>query len=160
MKSMTLIIAAITAASALANTAFADAAAANNYIQEIHVANLLANHELTDPGMTPTAVVVEYYNGSSRPCWSNHLDYRDDVTIHAGPTQGCKNKVTRVVISPMLTADKLKTYLAPVYAEIDPSKYATQIIVMQNTPPAFDSKNGLVSMSGTAKVQMQSQLKD
>lgn len=163
MKSTTFKLAALTIACALTcANAFAEETAplANNYIQEIHVVNLLANNELTDPGMTPTAILVDYYNGGTWPCWTNHLAYRDDVTIHAGPTQGCKTKVTRVVISPTMMADKLKTYLAPIYAEIDATKYATQIIVLQNTPPTFDSKTGLASISGTAKVQMQSQMKD
>lgn len=130
------------------------------FTQEIHVTNLLANDELPDPGMTPTAILVDYFNGGQYPCWTSHLAYHEDVTIHAGPSQGCREKVSRIVISPTMTADKLKTYLAPFHVEIDTGKYATQIIVVQNTPPTFDSKTGLASISGTAKVKTQAQSKD
>jgi hypothetical protein len=134
-------------------------AARNQFTQEIHVVNLLANHDLPDPGMTPTAVIVDYYNGGSWPCWTNHLAYHEDATIHAGPTQGCREKVTRVVISPTLTADKLKTYQAPFHIELEPAKYSTQIMIVQNTPPTFDSQTGLAIVSGTAKAQLQAQFK-
>lgn len=130
----------------------------NQFTQEIHVVNLLANTDLPDPGMTPTAIIVDYYNGSSWPCWTNHLTYQQDVTIHAGPTQGCKAKVNRVVISPTLAADKIKTYVAPIYVEIDPRQYSTQIMVVQQTPPSFDTLTGLASTSGTATTRVQAQL--
>ncbi len=135
----------------------AESTLANQFTQEIHVTNLLANDELPDPGMTPTAILVDYYNGGQYPCWTNHLAYHEDVTIHAGPSQGCREKVSRIVISPTMTADKLKTYLAPFHVVIDTSKYATQIIVVQDTPPTFDAKTGLASISGTAKVKTQAQ---
>lgn len=139
--------------------AHAEPAYTNQFTQEIHVVNLLANTDLPDPGMTPTAVVVDYYNGGSWPCWTNHLTYRQDVTIHAGPTQGCREKVHRVVISPTLTADKIKTYQAPIYVEIDPSQYSTQIMVVQKTPPTFDTQTGLANISGTATTKTQAQFK-
>jgi hypothetical protein len=153
---LTAIAACIISPSYAANTD----ALANQYIQEIHVVNLLANNDLTDPGMTPTAILVDYYSSGSWPCWTNHLAYRDDITIHAGPTQGCKQKVNRVVITPMMTFDKLRTYVAPVHLEIDQTKYATQIIVLQDTPPSFDNNSGLVITSGTMRAQTQSQLKE
>lgn len=129
----------------------------NQYTQSIQVVNLLANTLLPDPGMTPTSVLIRYYNGGSEPCWSNTLSYQDDVTIHAGPTQGCLNKVFKVTITPMLVAGKLETYQGPITVDIDTTKYANQITIHQERAPVFDIQSGLVSSPGTIKAKIQAQ---
>jgi hypothetical protein len=128
-----------------------------NFSQSIQVVNLLANNVLSDSGMTPTPIIVKYYNGDKQPCWMATLNYQDDYTIHAGPTQGCRAKVTSVEISPTLVADKLKTYQVPVTLSIDTTKYAYQITIIQDHAPTFDSSNGLVEKSGTLQAKIQAQ---
>jgi hypothetical protein len=129
----------------------------NRFTQSVYVANLLGNPNITDAGMTGTSIVVQYFTSNSYPCWTSTLGYQEEVTIHAGPTQGCKTKVNKVVIIPIVMGDKLKTYEGPVSTDIDVSKFSSQIVVMQDQPPFFDENTGLVAKSGTIKLQVQSQ---
>lgn len=131
------------------------AAASDDYTQSIHVVNLLANDTLSDPGMTPTGIIVKYFNGSMLPCWINTLNYREDVTIHAGPRQGCINKVNQIVITPILVADKLKTYLGSVSVDIDTSKFANYLTIIQKQGPTFDMQSGMVTQSGSMDYRLQ-----
>lgn len=130
-------------------------AATDEFTQSIHVVNLLANDSLPDAGMTPTSIIVKYYNGSALPCWTNTLKYRDDVTIHAGPRQGCINKVNQVVITPVLVADKLKTYLGSLSVDIDTTKFANYLTIIQNQAPTFDTQSGMVVQSGSMTYRLQ-----
>ncbi|MBA3660320.1 MAG: hypothetical protein H0W64_01185 [Gammaproteobacteria bacterium] len=134
-------------------------AQANNFIQSIQVVNLLANTTLPDPGMTPTTIIVKYYNNASYPCWVSTLSYQQDTAIHAGPTQGCVTKVNMVEITPLLVGEKLRTYQGPVQVQVDTSKYASQITVVQNQAPVFDPSNGLIVTPGTIKAKVQAQFK-
>lgn len=133
--------------------------AANQYTQSIYVVNFLANKNIADPGMTPTAILVDYYNGDQKPCWSKRINYQEDDTIHAGPTQGCVNKVNRVVVTPMAVAEKLNIYQGPAEVAIDTTKYSTQITITQDKSPLFDTQNGLVATPGTIQIKTQSQLR-
>lgn len=128
----------------------------HDIIQSIQVINLLANTELPNPGMTPTPVIIKYYNGRSEPCWISKLNYQDDTTIHVGPWMGCVNKVTELVVTPVIVADKLKTYQSQLTIPVDLTKYSTQITLVQDEPPTFDTQSGLVIKSGSFKVKMQS----
>lgn len=128
------------------------------YTQSIQVINLLENSELENPGMTPTPIVVQYFNGSDKPCWVSKLNYQEDVVTHAGPNLGCKEKISRISIEPSLVADKLNTYGAPISVEIDTTKFATQVIVLQAQAPVFNAKNGLVDQAGTIQTKTQTQL--
>lgn len=131
----------------------------SGYTQSIQVVNLLANVNLVDPGMTPTSIIIKYYNGAENPCWVTTLDYHQDTTIHAGPTQGCVQKVNEITITPMLVANKIKTYEGPQVVRIDISKYANQITVSQKSPPEFDPRSGLAAVSGTMQIHTQASLK-
>jgi hypothetical protein len=131
------------------------AAASDDYTQSIHVVNLLANDTISEPGMTPTGIIVKYFNGNTLPCWTNTLNYRDDVTIHAGPRQGCINKVNQIVITPVLVADKLKTYLGSVSVDIDTSKFANYLTIIQKQAPSFDTQSGMVVQSGSMDYRLQ-----
>lgn len=142
---------------ALANNSFNGALDKGEFNQAIQVVNLLANHTLPDAGMTPTPIIIKYYNGDKQPCWIATLNYQDDYTIHAGPTQGCRTKVTSIEISPMVVAEKLKTYQSDVSVTIDITKYASQITVIQDLAPVFASSNGLVEKPGTLQVKLQAQ---
>jgi hypothetical protein len=128
----------------------------HDYIQAIQITNYLADTTTGDTGITPTAVNVEYYINSV-VCWKNKLDYQDDVTIHAGPSQGCKTKVTKIVVTPLPVFDKLKVYAGAQTVTIGPADYVSQIIIVQDTAPVFDS-HGSVVTPGTLKIQKQSQV--
>lgn len=128
------------------------------FIQSIQVINLLSNTNLADPGMTTTSVIVKYFNGHREPCWISTLNYQEDTTIHAGPWDGCVDKVTELVINPILVADKLKTYDPSITVPIDANNYSNQITIIQDEPPTFSAENGLVTKSGSIKVKVQSQL--
>lgn len=133
--------------------------ASDEFTQSIQVINLLANSHLADPGMTPTAILVKYFNGGKEPCWMNQLPFRNDVTIHSGPTQGCIEKVNKIIISALPVADKLKTYQGEITVDIDTNKYANQLTVGQEQAPIFDKDSGLVADSGTLKVNIQAQFR-
>jgi len=130
-------------------------AASGEYIQSVHVVNLLSNATIPDPGMTRTPIMVRYYNGNKWPCWSYTINYQDDYTVHAGPSLGCQTKVDLVVIEPMIVADRLNTYRVPDRISLDTSKFSSHIIVTQDQAPAFDVQSGLVSVPGTMRIQVQ-----
>lgn len=127
--------------------------------QSLQVINLLANTNLTDPGMTTTPVVVKYYNGYEYPCWVSTLGYQTDTTVHAGPGLGCGANITEVIVSPMVVAEKLHTYKGPNVITLDPTKFSYQLTILQDKPPIFDSQSGLVISPGTVKIHLQSMLK-
>lgn len=158
-KNLKKIFTTFTIVSSLATSVFAADYGGNNFTQSIQVVNLLANHTLSDTGMTPTGVLIKYFNGGSSPCWSTTLNYQNDATIHAGPTQGCQAKVNMIEIMPLLVADKLKTYQGPIKINIDTSKFASQITIIQEQGPLFDIKTGLVTTPGTFQTRVQAQLK-
>jgi len=131
-----------------------NAFAVNNYTQSIHVVNLLANTSLPEVGMTGTPVIVNYFNGNSYPCWTTTLHFREDTTVHAGEAwMGCVAKINQVVVQPLLVVNKLKTYLGSDSVDIDTRKYATHLTIVQLDTPRFDELTGLVSHSGSLKVQ-------
>lgn len=129
----------------------------SSYLQSVQIVNLLANNNLTNAGMTTTSILVKYFNGSNQACWVATLYYQDDYTIHAGPTQGCREKVNRVEITPLLSFEKLQTYQATVNVPLDPAKYAYQITVIQDQEPLFDRRSGLIEKSGTIQTKIQAQ---
>lgn len=125
-----------------------------NITQSIQIINLLANINLSDPGMTPTSVIIKYYNGGSNPCWASALNYQEDTTVHAGPWLGCIEKINEIVIDPVLVANKLKTYENQLRVSINGDKYSHQLTIMQEQPPTFDIKTGLVARPGTMLVKI------
>ena len=133
---------------------------ANQYNQTIYVANLLANNDLPAPGMTTTPVLVKYFNGAARPCWYLTINYQSDAIVHAGPGQGCAAKVTMIEITPLLVAEKLNTYGAPVTLNIDTTKFSNQVTILQQRAPVFDSASGLVTTPGSIKINYQAQYLD
>lgn len=128
----------------------------DEFTQSIYIVNQLAT-KLEDPGMTPTDLSISYFNGGASPCWKVFLSYRKDVTIHAGPTQGCKSKVNRIEIKPMVMLDKLKVYENTVNVDVDTTKFSTQITVDEDRNPLFDARTGLISTPGTLKTTTSSQ---
>jgi hypothetical protein len=132
-----------------------DLTASPQYTQSIHVVNLLANTSLSDVGMTASPVIVKYYNGNSYPCWTSTLNFQEDTAVHAGPRLGCENKINQVVVTPLLVANKLKTYLGSASVDIDTTKYATHVTIVQSTSPQFDRDSGLVVHSGNLTIQAQ-----
>lgn len=126
----------------------------SNYTQAIHVMNLAANMDLSNVGMTPTTIIVKYFNGGRDACWWDKLDYQQDITIHAGPTQGCVDKVTRVTIEPVAVLDKLQVYDNMLTVTIDPMNFSNQLVVKQEKAPLFNKDNGLVLEPGKIKVNV------
>lgn len=127
------------------------------YIQSIQLVNLLANNLIKNVGMTPTSIIVKYYDDTSTPCWIATLQYQDDYTIHAGPTQGCRNKISRIEICPQLVFNKLNVYQGQVSINLDVEKYVYQVNVIQESAPQFDPQNGMVIKSGTLTTKIQSE---
>lgn len=141
----------------LANAYAENLLAKNQATQSIQIVNLLGNNDLPDPGMTTTGVIIKVYNGSQSPCWVTSLNYKSDTTIYAGPYMGCGEKVNEIIISPIHVVDKLKTYGGPITVPVDTSKYASQITIIQDQAPLFDTQSGLVSKQGTVKIKSQTQ---
>ncbi|VVC75661.1 hypothetical protein AQUSIP_09510 [Aquicella siphonis] len=132
--------------------------AAGPISQSIQITNLLANTDLQDSTMTQTSVMVSAYNGGKSPCWSAKVDYQNDYTFHVGPRLGCTDKIYQLVIDPIPVGGKLKTYTGPYGINIDVSKFATQIILVQDQKPEFDPLNGMIKTPGTMKAKVQMQL--
>jgi hypothetical protein len=152
---LALTILALVCVSANAKSSNDAQTAKGDYIQSVHVVNLLANSVIPDAGMTKTPITIRYYNGNQWPCWSYTVNYQDDYTIHAGPNTGCVAKVDQVVIEPVLVADKLHTYVTPDRVYLDTSKYSSHIVVTQDQAPIFDTQSGLVTTPGTMRIQVQ-----
>lgn len=126
------------------------------YQQTISIMNVLANTNLPDPGMTPTPLIVKYYNGGTLPCWTAAVNYQDEYIAHAGPGLGCVNKINQISIIPVVVAEKLAVYRGPLNIDIDVSKFSTQIIISEESEPQFDPRSGLVSAPGSMRSQVQS----
>ncbi len=147
--------------SLLASTAFAKThtdlvTSSTHYQQTISIVNVLANTNLPDPGMTPTPIIVKYYNGGTLPCWAAAVNYQDEYIAHAGPGLGCVNKINQIIIMPVVVAEKLAVYHGPVIINVDVSKFSTQIIISEEREPQFDAQSGLVSVQGSIRSQVQS----
>jgi hypothetical protein len=162
MKNTKLLVAcALTAAivttSSYAVSSEASAIAANHFTQSVSIDNVLHNAALPPANLTESAIEVNYMINSTS-CWIHTIDYQDDYTIHAGPTQGCKTPITQVIVTVKpVNGSTLPTY-STYTINIDPTKYATQAMVIQDQPPTFDSQSGLVKTSGTITAKQQAQL--
>lgn len=156
MKSTVLLMSLILSTPALALMDDKDLNPKGEYTQSIHVVNLLANTNLADSGMTPTAVIVKYYNGGANPCWTTTLKFHEDTAVHAGPGLGCVAKIDQITVTPITVAEKLKTYSGASTVTIDTTKYSTHATIVQNQAPVFDTQNGLVSSSGSMNIQVTS----
>ncbi len=121
--------------------------------QAIQITNLLANRDAKDPGVTETRVKLSF-----DACWDQLLNYQDMFDFRAGPGMGCKNKVTKVVITPIATVGKTAAY-APYTVTIDTASkiFITQLIINQDQAPVFDPESGAVKTPGTIKVKSQEQ---
>ena len=129
------------------------------YLQVIQLVNFLANTNLSNMGMTPTSVTAQFYTASSsKPCWSTVMPYLADFTIRSGTGQNCTTAITKITILPSPVASLLQTYIGPIDINIDPTKYSSQIMIVQNTAPVFSSTSGLVTTPGTITSQAQAQL--
>lgn len=129
------------------------------FLQVIQMVNFLANTGITNAGMTPTSVTLQFFDDSSgKPCWSTTLAYLADFTIHSGPGQNCPNLITTITVTPINVATLLATYSGPYTVMIDTTKYSSQITIEQATAPIFDTASGLVATPGTIKTAIQAQL--
>lgn len=81
-----------------------------NYDQNISIVNILGNTNLPDPGMTPSSLLIKYFNGGTFPCWTATVDYHDEYIVHAGPGLGCVAKINQIVVMPLRVADRLMVY--------------------------------------------------
>lgn len=135
------------------------AANANAYNQTLHVINSLANTNIKDMGMTPTTVLVKYYNGGVDYCWKTTLKFSEDTLVNAAPGLGCENNITRVEVIPIAVADKLTTYRGPVSADIPATTKFPHLTIVQEDSygPTFDMQTGLVTNPGRIKLQVTSE---
>lgn len=131
------------------------------FLQVIQIVNMLSNSVITNPGMTPTSVTVAFTDSvTSKICWSTILTFQSDFTIRTGAKQGCLNPVSQVTITPIAVGGVLNTYSGPLTVPIDLTKYSTQITIVQNAAPVFDTTNGLISTPGTMQVNQQAQYRN
>lgn len=130
------------------------------YLQIIQIVNYVANTGISNTGMTPTSVTVQFHDDSSgKPCWTTTLIYLADFTLRAGPGQSCTNIVDHLVVTPIPVATLLTTYAGPYTVNLDITKYAHQITLVQNTAPVFDTASGLVATPGTLSADIQDQFR-
>ena len=149
------ILRTISLASLLASSTMASAfpgftlfGATSDYTQVISVNNALANRP-NEVNMTRTPIHIDYFTkGSSERCWWNELQFGEGVTIHAGADQGCKTKVERVIIKPIIQAGKVGAYDNAFELRLDEGAFSNMITVKQATAPVFNSETGLVEKSG------------
>ena len=139
------LVALLVAGNSIAN-ALPGFAGVEEYTQVISINNALANKP-NEASATRTAINIEYFNGGANSCWQNILQFGEGVTIHAGPTQGCIAKVTRVVISPI--AGKSKIYEGTVNVYLDLNKFSNMITVKQDRAPIFNRDTGMVDTPGS-----------
>lgn len=140
--------------------AIANAGEANGYLQTVQIINFLSNTALTNQGMTPTAVTIKFFNDTSgKACWTTTLAYQADFTLHSGLGQNCPTAITSLSVTPILVSNVLQTYSGPYTINLDMTKYAYQINIVQDVAPVFESTNGLVKTPGTITAQLQMQVK-
>lgn len=127
-------------------------ATANSPVQRIDVANLLWNNVIGgNGGSTKVAVIADFANGGSIPCFSTTLASQGSITVWAGQGQPCTTAITSVTITPLDSPSGLGTvYQAPPDTPINTSLYSTQLSVIQNTAPVFDPENGALISPGTS----------
>ncbi|KTC79110.1 hypothetical protein [Legionella cherrii] len=125
--------------------------AANAPIQQIDIANLLANNVGGSGGATETAVNVAFLNGGALPCYTTTLAYQAATSIRAGIGQTCQAPITSITLTPIANSNGLGTiYETPLYpVMVDSRYYSTQITISQNTAPTFDPNNGNILLLGT-----------
>lgn len=130
----------------------------SGYLQIIQIVNYLSNTSITNSGMTPTSVNLEFFEETStKPCWTTMLAYQTDFTIHSGAGQNCSKPITTITVTPIMVASLLQTYTGPYTITVDTTKYALQMTILQDTAPIFDTASGLVATPGTIKAQVQGQ---
>lgn len=131
------------------------------YLQVIQIVNFLSNTSIADPGMTPTSVVVQFYDSAtSKVCWTTSLAYLGDFTLHSGPGQNCTGLINQIKVTPNNVATLLQTYTGPYTINVDTTKYSSQITVTQATAPVFDTASGLVATPGTINADIQEQFRE
>lgn len=131
------------------------------YLQVIQIVNFLSNINLSNPGLTPTSVTIQFIDSvTNKACWSSSLAYLADFTIRSGAGQNCPNLISEIKVTPIVVASVLQTYSGPYTIAIDPTKYSSQITINQATAPVFDSTNGLVTTPGTITADIQAQFNE
>jgi hypothetical protein len=129
---------------------------ATRSIQQISVTNTLGNTNATGgvPGLTQTAVGLEFNNGGSSPCLTTIVAYGGFFNMQVGTGQACVAAVTSVAIKPVVSPAGT-VYSVPPSTTLNTNYYSNQILVSSNTAPTFDSSNGTVVTPGTVTVTYQ-----
>lgn len=123
----------------------------DEYTQVISINNALANKP-ENVSATRTPIHVEYFNNGNKRCWQNNLQFGEGVTIHAGPTQGCVEKVSRIEVSPITPVNgRLYTYEGTISININTGKFSNMITIKQDRAPSFNADTGLIDKPGTLK---------
>jgi len=128
----------------------------SSYDQIIQTVNLLTNPNLDSNGSTASPVDLQYFIGPTL-CWDTRykpVNYKNFDNFGTCSICGCKQNVTKVVITPKPPIGKVKPIYSPYTVDInaDNKITGTQIIIIQDQAPFFNPNNGEVEKVGTIKI--------
>jgi hypothetical protein len=128
-------------------------------IQQVNVTNMLWNANATSgvPGITPTSIVANFYNGGTKPCFTITIAFKGSTTVQAGTGLPCVTAITSVSFTPV-AGPVGAVYTTPPDTAINGSYYTTQLIVQNGTDPVFDTTNGAVKTEGVVSISSHGQL--
>ena len=122
-----------------------------NSLQAFDVQNQLYNPEASTPGVTAASVTVIYSTSANPYCWTSFLKSGMSEWVYScnlGEACSCVGLINKVTIKVSPFGNTLYVYKDPDILQTSGHTRA-EIIIKQNTPPVFDTKNGLVNIQGT-----------
>jgi hypothetical protein len=133
----------------LSSAGIQNAMAVDSTTQYIYVTNLLDN--VSDPyiARTQSAVKIDVYQDGSKPCYTyQNLNFGEQATFRASPTNPACLYMTKLVITPLLKNADKEVY-GPITVMIDGAPVTrTQLAIVQASgsasAPVFDAKGILV----------------